>query len=756
MNVSFLKRTDIRVIPRDSAHKRISMKKSVILLSLLLLAFGCSKAPKDQKQDLFDKGMSLLDDYQYAEADSTFAKISNLDPTSPFGLFGQGLVLQRKQQYYDAISLYMTIADVSPQFAPAARELYHCFTELGYRADAVTSALTYNRLKPEDRDSYLCLARAFLYADNPTRAAEVAAQGVTKVSTDVAPLELIQAAAYQAGGKLDSASILSGKAFANSSKSLEFLEAAADYFETKGEIDSAMAMSRLAYEEGKSTETTLQYIDRGIRTKYFDAASRTLTQLSENKVPDLPVTTMRLRLNIASGDRVSARHAGDSLQILDPVSISSVMNDITSRATVGDMLTVSQDIPVLENRLKDGNFAEPFRQFMKYAIAILYAHYELSPPTIAKLSGIHDVHANYREVKLRLALGYFTVGLTDSCLKYVDIAYNGHQNQPEWLTQIGDIYSYISMRRYKDAAKMYKLALEKNGWYVPALEGYVAMYADRGLQDSALMVFDQYKYFAEKNPLLALDKAQTLVDAGKVSEGIDLFSQEIPSDRGNTSRFRKLLESLEKQDPSKIKQVNDLLVKLNSDNARSMVLAALYDIRFNQARNALDYANKALQLDTALSNAWVEKAHAMYASGDKSGGIRLFEENLKRFPADARNQFYLSSVLADEKIDFDRASNLARQAVFNSFGDPEYVLNLSQVYYRMGRFDLSRGEAWKASNALKDDPAPYFLLGMANFHLKAGGKDVQKGDIKDNLQKALRLGLAGTDKDSAQVVLRKL
>ena len=646
----------------------------------------------------------------------------------------------------------MTVADAKPDFAPAELGLYRSFAALGYNADALTAALVYNRLKSDDPQSYYFLAKAFLRHENPKRAAEIVGAGLTKSPSDKAPFELLMATAHRMAGKLDSATIVAEQAFSHASNSPEYYEAAADYLEASGKIDSAMNLSRLAYESGKSTDMTMQYFDRALRTNYFTAASNVLNRMDQDKVPALVVARMRLALNLAQNERMGSRRAGDSLQIVDRTSISSVMYGVDARGSVGDMLSITQDLPALEARLLTGNFVQPFRQFMTYAMGVRHAKYDLSLPVLTELQKIRDVHANLREVKLRLALGYWTDGMEDSCFALVKTSLDGHQNQPEWLTQIGDIYAYISMRRYDDAAKMYRLALEKNNWYIPAFESYVAMYTNRDKPDSALLVFDEFKYFAEQNPVLALLKAQVLVEAGRLDEGLKLFAQKIPADRGNIFRFSKMLNLLEeKKLDAKAAELNALLVKLNSDDSRGMVLAARFNSRVGRAREALDCAQMAVHLDSTYADAAVEEAHAMYLLGKKADAIKLFESNLERFPNDAMNQYYFSQVLADEKIDFARASNLAREAVFNAFGDPEYVLNLSRIYYQMGRFDLCRGEAIKARNAMKDNPMPYYRLGMASYHLEG-----KQDDAKESLKMALDLGLQGVEKDSATLVLRNL
>jgi hypothetical protein len=76
-------------------------------------------------------------------------------------------------------------------------------------------------------------------------------------------------------------------------------------------------------------------------------------------------------------------------------------------------------------------------------------------------------------------------------------------------------------------------------------------------------------------------------------------------------------------------------------------------------------------------------------------------------------------------------------------------MNLSYVYFQTGRYDLSRGEALKASQSRKDEPEPFFRVGMAMFM-------EEKEEARENLEKAIELGLKGEKLEIARQTLQKL
>ena len=83
------------------------MKKSLIIGLLFLAAFSCSKSPEERISDLFQTGIHQVDRYELDAALATFKKIGEIDPSTPLGHYGSGLVFERQLQYYDALLYFV-------------------------------------------------------------------------------------------------------------------------------------------------------------------------------------------------------------------------------------------------------------------------------------------------------------------------------------------------------------------------------------------------------------------------------------------------------------------------------------------------------------------------------------------------------------------------------------------------------------------------------------------------------------------------
>ena len=104
--------------------------RKCLLIGVLLLAGGCGKAPEEKIFKLFQEGRSQVDRYEFDAAAATFRKIGEIDPSTPLGFYGSGLILERQLQYYDALRVYMSITDDASSFAPAYAGEWRILTHL--------------------------------------------------------------------------------------------------------------------------------------------------------------------------------------------------------------------------------------------------------------------------------------------------------------------------------------------------------------------------------------------------------------------------------------------------------------------------------------------------------------------------------------------------------------------------------------------------------------------------------------------------
>jgi tetratricopeptide (TPR) repeat protein len=142
------------------------------------------------------------------------------------------------------------------------------------------------------------------------------------------------------------------------------------------------------------------------------------------------------------------------------------------------------------------------------------------------------------------------------------------------------------------------------------------------------------------------------------------------------------------------------------------------------------------------------KARAFYGLGRKDDSYKLFDSILAVDSYDPYGSLLYSRVLAEENKNPDKAQNLARQAVLISDPTQQPTLNLAYVYLKTGRPDLATGAGMRGVEMYPQDPEAYFLLGWAQ-------SAANKPGAKENLQKAISLGLTGTQLQAAKELLAK-
>lgn len=727
------------------------MNKFLMLIILLLFISGCSKSPEDRKNNLYEKGLSYIEQFDFDAANASFKEIANIDPVSPLGLYGEGLVFERKLQYYDALSIYLILNDALPNFAPAFAGAFRTYTFLGHYDDAVEAANTYYRLLPDDPEAKKLLVKAYFNQGNYKRALHEQLKIIKLSSDEIETLRLIMARIYYLEGNHDSARSIVDEVFIKPPNSSKFYYEAANYFEDAKLIDSSIALSKIAHRiDEDNFEMSLNHFNRLIRNKYFYEARKIIRNLVEKKVPATIIDGMELSYYFARDDKNKLRDKGVEYHAKNPDALSAVIYEMQSRGEVGDLLSVSQDYAAYNALVQKGNYDIKFKEFFNYVLALIFSKYEKDTRTIANLQEIKGIRSNSKELKIEIAFILYTIGEFDKSLEMLKQLERFHLDKIDWLTDIANIYSHRGVRKYEKAEQLYKKVLKINNWYLPAFENYVEMFHRQEKYKKALKIFDKYPYFEKNYPEIAIKKAVIYLKNDQIDKGLALFESNIIKVKGNIDLYSNFISILKRKNrTNEIEHVTDLLKLHNSENSDALVFLAEYNNDYKEYSAALEQSQKAIAFEPDNPSAQIQKARALYYLGEKSEAIEIFENNITRFNSNPDNLYYFSRVLADEKKDFNRASNMAREAVFNSYGSTRALLNLSYIYYQMGRYNLSRGEAMKARNFDRTNPTPYFRIGLAMYH---EGKD----KAKENLLKAIELGLKGNDRDTALYVLEKL
>jgi tetratricopeptide (TPR) repeat protein len=724
------------------------MRKCLLLTLVIILVYGCGKSPEEKIFEFFQEGLKQVERYELDAALATFKKIGEIDSTTPLGNFGTGLVYEREMLYYDALHVYMAITNSQPSFAPAFEGLWRILTYLEQWDDASQAAAEYARLLPSDPRARLTLAEALININQYGRARKELNEAV-ELGADQAVVNLIIARTHALEHKFDSATTVFETAMVRSKKSSEFYAEAAAYFQTVGLVDSAIEMGRIAFETAnKDFHLGLEQFYRSLKYNCFFEARQVIRLLRENGATSRTTKGMELFYFLAEGQRTKAEQASDSFTLLYPNTVTGYVYDMIIWSLKNELLTGIQNITAITKMMQTGNYDQEYQDFMKYWLAVIYARYLNDPATLRFLDRVPGIYANRQEVRLKTALGLMRTGQDSKFEESMALLAQYHGTQPDWLTGIADVYRLV--RRYDDADRYYRQALQYDTWYRPAFVNMIDMYRQLKQPKKELALFDAYAHFEQQYPEISLLKAVCLVESDSIQEGIRLFEQHVGQVRGNLMQFTEITTLLDKKNrQQEVAQLYHQLLQINRDNPDALVLAAEFECDQKRFETTLSLAEEALAIEPMCVSASVQKARALYGLGKRTEAFDIFETNLNVDEYNIDNNYYFSRILATEKTDLRRAVNLASRAVFDASQDLKTLMNLCYVYYQSGRYDLSRGEASKVIQKYAEEPEPYFRVGMAMY-----GEG--RGEAKANLQKAIDLGLKGELLETARQTLEKL
>ncbi len=728
------------------------MKKLVIVGLLLLVTFGCSKSPEEKIFALFKTGTRQVDRYEFDDALATFKQIGEINPSSPMGYYGSGLVLERQSRPYDALHVYLSLTNTSSSFAPAFDGARRMFSQLGLWEDAVVVAAEYARLLPDDPEAHFVFAMTLMNADHCGRARRELDRAV---EADAAPAltGLARAQAYCLEHKADSAEAALQAAILGFQDLPPYYAQAAAYFEAAGLIDSAISMGQAAVEAaGGNFDLTITNFHRALKHKYFFEARRIIRQLKEQGAPETVTTGLEMFYYMAKGDEVHAKETCNTYDKISSQSISTYVFDMDVRGREKDLFTGLKNTAAIIKIMETNNYDAEFQDYMKYLLSVLFARDFDDLDGLKVLRSVPAIFSNHKEIRLRIAYCLYRTGQIDEYKELMTLLSEYHSAQPDWLTGLADIYGDRFVREYDKAAQHYRLALKYDKWYRPALENAVMMYRRLKQPKKALELFAIYPHFENCYPEISLLKALCLVENNAIPEGVGLFEQNFPAVRGNLELFDEMTSLLDKKNrPEERAKLYQLLTRIDADNTDALALTAEFESDQASYETALDLAEKALSIEPGYIVASVQKARALYRLGKRSEAFEIFERNLIESHHHADNNYYFSRLLSEEQTDPQRAANLARRAVFDSSHDLRAWMNLSYVYFQIGRYDFSWGEALKASRSHKDEPEPFFRIGIAMYM-----RGEEKAEVKENLEKAIELGLKGEDLETARATLKKL
>ncbi|MEA3296385.1 MAG: tetratricopeptide repeat protein [candidate division Zixibacteria bacterium] len=723
------------------------MRRFVVPGLLLIFIYGCGTPSGDKTEDIFNRGVSEINRYDFEKAQSIFAEIEELDPASPYILQARGLVYERQLNYYDALHEYMSALAFKPEFEPAALGIWRIHTHLGDYEDAAQAAADYARLLPDNPQAKLILAKALINIKQPSRARHVVDEAL-KLGLPPAIADVTLASAYFIEHKTDSTKIMIERSLSHQNESVSFLNGMADLYESMGKTDSSVAFSHRAVQKsGDNPEIVLMHFHRCLKHNYFFEARQTMARIGTDKRTEIVRYGMELLYNLRHGFLAQSRWAATKFYELSENSLTSIIYNIRGRRVGTDQLSVIDNINHIITMMKRDNYLNEFQEYMYFVFTVRLKDYRIERENLKALEKIGGARSNSREVRLTIADLLKETGQNDRFNDLITMLLEYHSTQADWLSGIADIYNDRALGNYEEAERFYRKALKQDHWYLPAFKNLVKMQVTLNRIQDALKTFGEYDHFEATYPEVALMKAQLLIRDGEIASAVALFENNITYASGNLELSKRFISALVKKECIKeIKTVTELLKRTGTDNPDALTMAAEVQSDRGDFGEALELAERAVNLEPDFIPASVQKARALYWLGNKDEALGIFKANRNKDRNNISNNYYYSRILANEGTDPGRASNIARETLANANNDLKAWMNLSYVYYHVGRFDLSRGEASKAAGSFAEEPEPHFWMGMAMY--KEG-----KPEARDKLEKAIKLGLWGKQLKEARKAL---
>lgn len=729
------------------------MKNYLTILILLLIIGGCTqKSPLSEAEQLFNEAVQLTEDYKFEEAREKFIKLSELEPNEPAGYFGMGLIYEKQFLFYDALEVYMTIKITRPTFTPALEGCWRLFDYFDLYDEELQLAVAYNKVLPEQPESKLMLARVFIKSPTPLRAVSFLDTAlIMGGNQDI--IDLVRGQYYITDHKPDSGELYYQSGLSGSDPAPEVLMEAAYYLEKKGLIDSALAMSRKAINKEMAYSVWFDHFQLAIRNQYFNDAWRVIRKFKEAGVSEEVVNTLETFYYFATRDFTPSRHNLEKMNVYAKNTMSLLMYDIEIRGNYGDEMTMMQNYESVLEMLRKRDAEPEYADLIVYLVTMLYTDVMTDMAAVMRIESVSTRYFSKADYYLRYAYLYYRTGQEEEFNSKVKNILNSHSRHPNWLTGLGDIYKDPSVRRYEEAEKIYKEALEIDKWYRPAFESFVDLFLQLNKPDKAIKVFGKYPHFEENEPELSLLKAFCLIENNQTEKGMNLFLDKVGYLKGDLSWFKKVIKALYRMGSSSDKvRLADWLNENVQEDVEALNLASDIYCETKNYEKAKQAAEQALVLDSENMLASTMKARAIYYLGNTDEALKILKENSDKNKFHVENNIYLSRIMAIEGIEPNNAENLARKAVFDSNSAFKAWLNLCFVYFNTGRFDLSRGEATKLSRSHSDDPEQpeaVFRWGMALY---------MEGDEEagEKLQEAVDLGLRGESLTMAKETLKKI
>lgn len=727
----------------------LSMKRFIppILLGLIVLISACSDKKPTTPKELAESAVAKMDQLDFAGAKEDIAQIASIDSGSVWLSYANAAYDDHRLLNFDALGVYLQLFELNryPQAGIGAARI---FEDLGYPEEALEVLRKVAADSPDDIDVQIRLVRLFI-ANKLYEQADLAIKKVASVSEYKTHAAYLQALLnydeymFNEGDRLVDQNPLTPESPS------ELYELAAEVAYKSGLIDSAMSLSRLAWQGSKSPLfPAVTYMQRAADNGYLWDARQVMADLTARSDDSVLAACLK-RIYFNSEHSVMKYGYGANLLLeLVPDKLTTRVHEIQVTSRLGDTRSSSAEIIHLTNYVMQAPVNPMFQSFMAYYAQWVDRYSKDRVNTFNALKNIEGRYAEKRETQLGLAYAMITTGQFEEFDSTMNEFEMSHGDDPDWLVGMGDIFGDKKNHRWEKAEKVYRKALEIDQWRLDAFNGLLDIFDKQDKLKSAVALFDEYDWLTARYPVLRLRKSVLLARTGQLDDAGQLFSANFHFDRGNLSYLREISElCLRKKQSALSDQLFDLSIQLNGENVDALAMASEYFCDRGDYERALSLAVKAVDLEPDNFSARAFLARATYWTGKRDEALAMFEELFKENPDQPEINYYFARVLAHEKIDPARAENMARAVAGIGGGSwSKYQLNLAYVYYQGGKYRFARGAARNAWNRDQENPLTNYWVGMSM--LKEGNPEGKK-----YLNKAIELGLSEENDKAARAAL---
>ena len=722
------------------------MKRILTCCLLVITLLSCSKQSDQTPQGRFDRGLKEADRNELVKAESTFVQLIATDTASPLGELGLAQTFEKKLWWLDALSNYSKVLTKQPDNAQATAGAVRCYYAVGSYDDAARAALKWDSLDDRAYQPYYWQALAFIKtmslgnAANALKKAEE--RGLDKQATRV-----LEARMDWLRSSFDDAMNTASQAVASGSNAPEFFVALADYYLERGIPDSAVMAARKGYETNPNSSSAWRYLEICGLSHDFWSARQLLKDWDARDKEKSVSTILHYQYAMMASEKSQILTLTDRLQETSPLALTTLVS-----SGLGQRLLYNERMSAdyLDQALLVASAPQEFADYLGAFFGYSYARSYNRDGAAQQLRAVKGWRRSTTEYQATLFSQMTISGgdlMADSLMDSLLPIYG---TDPAWLSAIGDAYAEAVGVPFFMGKRFYQKALEIGPRFRPAYVGMIKMAAATGAYQEALDAFDRYDQIGPVSPELAYLKAQSLARVGRAADGVALFKQtfaQFPADIIAARNFYLALDGIRARD--QVRDFAQFIATSAKDNPDVHELAARALLDWNFGPEGLQAAQSGLKLEPDNLRLEAQVARGLYATGQKNESMKAFEEILTKDRSQGEAIQYYSLAIADTGGDTARADLMAQRALVMVPPDLFPAKNLARVRLIMRHYRDSREACLRAAIIAPNDPEVWYMMGICLLNEKLP-------NAKENLQKAITLGLAGDDLVQAQEALRRL